>query len=410
MKIAYVSFEYPPDTAVGGIATYVFQVARMMKSRGHQVEVFCASPFRSGAEDTDGILVHRILTENPYSFPKEVLPVFKARHKHVHFDIFESPEYNGDGYEIKKQFPSLPLVVKLHTPTSLILELNTFYKRNTLSLYSKFRYLFGGWIRGERREIYWNYRKWKKKEEDIDFSITSIADQIHTPSISLGDIVSAKWGIQRNRILNVPYPFIPDNRYLNIPIGIDKKNITFIGRLEIRKGLIELTKAIPAIFEAVPEAQFRFIGKVEHSIVPGLTMKEYIEKELERYQDRISFLKVTPSEIPDVLKETDVCVFPSLWENFPNVCLEAMSAGRAIVASKEGGMKDMLEDVNAGLLINPLNPKEIAEAIIKLLKNRDLRVEMGREAREKTLIAYNSKVIGDLMEKHYSEAIRQKIN
>jgi glycogen synthase len=55
MKIAFISYEYPPDTAVGGIATYVYHAAKMMNERGHNVEVFAASGKRSCSEVENGI-------------------------------------------------------------------------------------------------------------------------------------------------------------------------------------------------------------------------------------------------------------------------------------------------------------------------------------------------------------------
>ena len=60
MNIAFISYEYPPDTAYGGIATYVHQAAMMLSRRGHHVEVFSGSPHRTGTENEECLLVHRI--------------------------------------------------------------------------------------------------------------------------------------------------------------------------------------------------------------------------------------------------------------------------------------------------------------------------------------------------------------
>ncbi|TGD82994.1 glycosyltransferase family 4 protein [Hymenobacter wooponensis] len=406
MRIAFISFEYPPDTAVGGIATYVNQVAKMMKSRGHDVEVFSASPTRAVSEEYEGLLVHRIHTNNTQAFPKLVLPVFEERHLKDKFDLIESPEYKGDGYEIKRRFSTLPMVVKLHTPTQFIHEINFTYNI-LLSGSQKLRYILGGLLRGEIRQPYWKQHIWKKDINDIDYQVTAIADQIHTPSISLGDHVSEKWGIPREKIFNVPYPFIPNEKFLEIPIAANPvtKKVTFIGRLEIRKGLVELTKAIPYVCEAVPDVTFTFVGKPIASIVPGMMMDEYIKKNLPGYESKLEFTQAIAPEIPKLLAQADVCVFPSIWENFPNVCLEAMSAGRAIVASKQGGMYDMLSSPEAGLLVDPMQPREIANAIIKLLKDPELRTSLGKAARHKVLQAYNQEKIGGVMEGYYNQLV-----
>jgi glycogen(starch) synthase len=399
MRIAYISFEYPPDTAVGGIATYVYQVSQMMRSRGHEVEVFCASFTRNVSEIFEGVLVHRVVADVP-GFPKMILPVFQERHQVQQFDLIESPEYSGDGYEIKKQFPELPLVVKLHTPSYFIHELNNTY----VPARAKLKYVLGGILRRQKRHPFW---KWRERGQDIDYLIAKLANQIHTPSISLGDIAAKAWDIDRKHILNVPYPFNANQKFLDIPITADRdtKTFTYLGRLEIRKGIVELVKAVPAIFRAAPDARFRIVGRTAESTVPGLTMKEYIQRELSQYLGQIDFLEVTPNQIPGILAQTDVCVFPSLWENFPNVCLEAMSAGRAVVGSSQGGMHDMLNSPRAGILINPRKPQEIAEAVVRLLHDKQLRYDLGTAARQKVVTAYNSEVIGSLMEAHYAKLI-----
>ena len=69
-------------------------------------------------------------------------------------------------------------------------------------------------------------------------------------------------------------------------------------------------------------------------------------------------------------------------------------------------MKDMLEDCNGGILVDPMRPKEIASSIIKLLNNKELRFNLAKNARKKVLNSYNADCIGRLLEKHYSSAIK----
>lgn len=399
MRIAYISFEFPPDTAFGGIATYVDQAARIMAKRGHDVEVFTSSPSRNITEDLDGVKIHRILTQDRKNFNHEILSIFEERFNTKAFDFIESPEFSADGFAIKKQYPSLPLVVKLHTPWFLIDRINFSY----LTPLNKIRYLLSGLIRGKFYKPFW---KEKEKSNDPDYQIAQLAQQIHSPSVDLGNIVSHHWMLPRNSIITVPYPYIPSPALTAIDIQRETGIVTYVGRLEIRKGLVELAKAIKIILKHKPYTKFRFVGSVQESPKPGLNMMEYLKIELCNHLHNISFLKVPANEIPMVYKETDICVFPSIWENFPNVCLEAMSAGRAIVAGKNGGMYDMLNDCNGGILIDPLKPNEIAAAIIKLLDDKKMRVEMGTNARNKILTVYNQDQIGELMEYHYKQLLK----
>jgi glycogen synthase len=398
MKIAYVSYEYPPDTATGGIATYVHQAAQLMRKRGHMVEVFCASFSRSVSEEDNGILIHRIKCEDRSMFSELILPVFIDRQSKVDFNVIESPEFSGDGLAISKAYPNLPLVVKLHTPWFLINQMNNSY----LTFSWKLKYLLY-WLYKEYRlrERFWVYNR----ESDPDYILTKRAHLITTPSIDLGHIVAAKWDIPRDKIINLPYPFIPNPALLEVPVETNKAVITFIGRLEIRKGILDLCQAIPIVLQQYPRVIFRFVGKSDPSPVSGLNMEAYIRGKYAPYLQNIEFLgKVNSQQIPNILAQTDICVFPSIWENFPNVCLEAMSAGRAVIGSNAGGMREMLAD-SAGLLVAPGNPLEIAHGIIKLLNDNNLRYLLGHKARERVLNSYNAEVIGKSMEHCYRKVI-----
>ena len=70
-----------------------------------------------------------------------------------------------------------------------------------------------------------------------------------------------------------------------------------------------------------------------------------------------------------------VCVFPSIWENFPNVCLEAMSAGRGIAASWNGGMAEMLDAGHCGLPFPPNSPQRLAQAVSDQFWATDVMLE-----------------------------------
>lgn len=75
---------------------------------------------------------------------------------------------------------------------------------------------------------------------------------------------------------------------------------------------------------------------------------------------------------------------PSIWpESFGKVGPEAMSVGRPIIGSKVGGIPDWLIDENTGYLVEPKNSQQITEKVLKLFSNKNLREEMGKNARKK---------------------------
>jgi len=117
---------------------------------------------------------------------------------------------------------------------------------------------------------------------------------------------------------------------------------------------------------------------------------------------------VALDNVPDVLATTDICVFPSIWDNFPNVCLESMAAARGIVGSSAGGMADMLDFGRVGRIIPPRSSRKIAQAVIELLKDPELRMKLGQMARDRLLKEYNPERVGFLQEANYTRAIERR--
>lgn len=414
MKIAFISYEYPPDTADGGIATYVQQAARMLNNRGHHVEVFAGSRCRSGSELEDGILVHRINEPEQRNFAELIGPIFAKQHAVVKFDVLEGTDYAADARVAVDLVLDIPLVLKLHTASILLLKLN--YCESDASFLKKSYLYFSSLIRGIKPA--WGYapsgaayRLQVLKVDEIERSHALKADEIATPSRSLGKLMVEEWGLDSAKIGHVPYPYIPSKKLLEIPIDTQTNIVTFIGRLEIRKGVLDLAQAIPQILHRYPNVKFRFVGAAEPSPNPRLDMRQYLERQLKPYIKSIEFTgAVAMDDIPDILANTDICVFPSLWENFPCVCLEAMAAGRGIIATNAGGMADMLDEGEneVGKLIPPRSSAKIAEAAIALLADPKLRMKLGQAARERLVTQYSAERISELQEASYSRAIQRR--
>jgi len=410
VKIAFISYEYPPDAAYGGIATYVYQAAKMLQLRGHHVEVFTSSPQRDDSQVEDDVLVHRIREIRQEYFALPVGGLFTKRHAAIRFDVLEGPEFFADAREAVKLVPDIPLVVKLHTPSMLVLKLN-YFETSTIK---KLRYCIHALLRGIKPA--WGYPvhalRYRSQALNVDVferAHALDADEIAAPSKSLGDVLINKWGLQPSAVSCVPYPYTPDRNLLDIPTETHTNVVTFVGRLEIRKGVIELARAIPMVLKEYPTARFRLVGPSEDSPIANVGMQQYLERRLHSYKESLEFVgPVAPDRIPDILAKTDVCVFPSRWENFPCVCLEAMAAGRGIVASSAGGMVEMLDYGKCGLVISPSAPESLALAVLALLRQPDRRIKLGQVARQRLLTEYSVDRVGSLQEASYERAIERR--
>ncbi len=401
MKIAFVSYEYPPDTAIGGIATYVRQAAQMLAQRGHDVEVFTASPHRAGCEMTQGLTVHRIQPRDRAHFAEDIAPIFAARHHVVQFDVVEGPDCGADAAVIAQHFPDLPLVLKLHTPSYILQKVGA----TPLSTPAKLRFLLGALRRGQGL-------KWPQSQpvydcpSDPEYRHALHAQIIAAPSQAIGNQVQADWHLDTAKIATFPYPYIPSPALLDIPLKTQTHRITFIGRLELRKGILDLMRAIPEVLKHYPEAKFRFVGPAWPSPVKHLTMQQYLCKQLHRHIHALEFTGAVPlDQIPTYLAQTDICVFPSLWESFGLVCLEAMAAGRGVIGSSAGGMAELLDGGKAGLLLPPKQPQLLAHGMLHLLQNPPLRQQYGAIARDRVLSHYSLDCVGQQQEAAYAAAI-----
>ncbi|PSN14666.1 glycosyltransferase family 1 protein [filamentous cyanobacterium CCT1] len=394
MKIALISFEYPPDTAYGGIATYAQQAATMLVQRGHQVEVFAGSRSRTSTDIEASVTIHRIQVKQKIDFIRAVVPMFLERHRTVRFDVMEGPEYGADAAAIAQAVPTLPLVVKLHTPRELI----AVYEGRP-NVLGQVRTRLGALKRGIH------------PLRDLERIHTLEADEVAAPSWALGKDLMQRWGLDPEKVHQFPLPFTPNPSLLEIPVKTSTKRITFIGRLDIKKGVTDLAEAIPAVLAQVPGARFRFIGRNGLSPSPSQDMQQFLTHRLAPYIEAVEFTGQVPAaNIPNYLADTDICIFPSRWESFGLVCLEAMAAGRGVIGSRAGGMAEIITSGEVGRLVPPERPDTIAAAILELLHNPELRQQLGCQARQQVLIEYSSDRIGQLQEASYERAIatRQK--
>ena len=410
MKVALISYEYPPDTAYGGIATYVDQAVRMLRDHGHYVEVFAGTERATRSAEENGVLTHRIREGDPVRFAEPAGAAFAERHRAVGFDVVEGPEYLADARIAVERVPDIPLVVKLHTPSRLLLRLN-YYQRS----FARRVWLYGWGLRHGHAST-WGYapeieghRANVDRLDVLERGHAHAADEIATPSQSLGDLLRAEWGLDASLLARVPYPYSPAQELLAIPVATDTRTVTFVGRLEQRKGVLDLATAIPHVLRRHPNTSFRFVGASDDSPERGLDMRDYLKRRLAAHRASVEFTgPVAPTSIPQVLETTDICVFPSVWENFPCVCLEAMAAGRAIVASSAGGMHEMLAAGQAGLVVPPNDPGRLAAAIADMLANPDRRRKLAQAARDRLLSEYSPRRIVDLQTASYARAIARR--
>jgi len=402
VKIAFLTRELPPEH-IGGIGSYIAEAAQMLTERGHQVEIFVPSKLGHRVERREKLQIHWLALSSTTrdEINQEIAQVVAERHRLVPFDVLESPEFQAQGIEIRQFCPDLPIVVKLHTCSLLLTEMNYIAP----SRLQKLRFYFGAWRRGQTLKPYW----WRyQPDQDPERQLTQAADLVVSPSRSLLSIMERRWRLKPQKSTVVPYPYTPNSCLLSLEQqSTGNQRVLYLGRLERRKGVLALAEAIPLVLRRCSTVEFYFVGSSLDSPIPGVSMRQYLEEQLAPFASQIHFQNPVPRErLHEAFQTCNICVFPSLWENFPNVCLEAMAASRAVIASRHGGMAEMLEHRQSGLLINPRSPQTIAKHILQLVNNPNLQKQLGRLARHKVLSTYNAKKILPLQENSYRQAIK----
>jgi glycosyltransferase involved in cell wall biosynthesis len=110
------------------------------------------------------------------------------------------------------------------------------------------------------------------------------------------------------------------------------------------------------------------------------------------------------------MAESSICVFPSHWESFGIVILEAMAAARPVVVTKGSGMAELVNDGETGLLVEPRDAAKISSAIGRLWESERLRQLLGSAARARVLSEFSLSLVLAQQISHYEDVIARKTN
>jgi len=165
-------------------------------------------------------------------------------------------------------------------------------------------------------------------------------------------------------------------RLYDLPPG--KVTILFAGRMEPRKG-IHLCGAICEAILREHDVTFLFAGDDLFDYLSKILLPSLSEKGL---RGSVRYLgKLRLQELRACARAVDIYLLPSLWENMPYACLEAMAAGRAVVTSCQGGMPELIVDEENGLLAELGSSDSFSRQLHRLIEDPALRSRLGIAAR-----------------------------
>lgn len=389
MKLWLLTTEYPPLHG-GGISTYCYFTAQMFAEFGHEVTVITQN------EQTPNITSHKqsenitIVHFNPnrrsaknalghtamlsYAFAEVVREMVEKSGKP---DIIESQDYLGIAYYIT-QFKHLgydflsdiPIVLTLHSPAFIYLD----YNRAPLYRFPDF----------------WTCEMEKQAIE--------AADKLVSPSSFLLEEIQHYIDVSEKHIPVIPNPYAaePPSEQQSFTPG----KIVYYGKLSPQKGSFELLNYLSGMWEKGFAVPLHIIGGTDIVFHPETkTMGQILKDRYAHFIDAGLLVlegKIHQEDISKKLKGTDIVLFPSLVDNLPYVVMECMSIGKIILASSQGGQREIIQDGINGFLFDHKIPGSFESRLTFILQlNEEQKIKIRQAAELRIRSAYNLHTIYD---------------
>ncbi len=219
----------------------------------------------------------------------------------------------------------------------------------------------------------------------------AMADSIRAVSRYTGSVTLRLMG------LNTAFRVVPNAVDLDVfPYRIGGEpsgGVVFVGKLSSLKGVHVLAEAVGDVFASVRGATLTFVG---HDTNEGGSpvAQRLLASVGASHRDRVLFTgRLARDGVAARLRAADVFVLPSVVEAQPIAVLEAMASGAAVVASRRGGIPEVVADGVTGLLADPESPQTFSSAIRLLLEDHDLRRGLVVSARSQVEAAYAPHVV-----------------
>ena len=367
MHLAFLTSEYPHPRVQrsAGIGTSIKNLANAYIGAGIEVSIFVYSAQEDAVFEEDGINFHLIKHQKfPflgwYRYRKLIQRYVNKQVVASGIDAIEAADWTGI-----TAFMNLkcPLVIRLHGTDAYFCHLED--------------------------------RPQKKKNFFFEKKALQQADQIITVSQFTAQVTKQLFGL--NQSITTLYNGVDIEKFK--PNHTDQRagSLLYFGTVLRKKGVLELAQAFNRVKEAFPEASLTFIGKDNPDIQQRQSTVAMCE-ELMSDAARASFTHIPHLPYEAILThiaQAAVVVLPSFAEAFPMTWLESMAMEKALVTSNIGWAHELMVPQKTGYTVTPTDHAAMANAIVALLQNPELGVQMGRAARQRILDQFTAAAVAD---------------
>ncbi len=377
MRVLLVNYWGVPR--VGGITRHLLVLKQGLEARGHQVDILSPEPGKEVAWKTR----YLYLTDRRFAVDKEpITRLVQDKIAPLYEDIDRSivtREVNRYTFELAASLFDLEQYDIVHAHDVITARTIARIRPRGIPLVATVHGLLtaeqivAGTV--TKGSLTWDYVALEER-----LGVLS-ADRTLAPSQWVRRYLSETHNLLPNSIQVIPYGldtrmvFPPEARHLdpNTPVKGDRQLLLCPARLTAEKGHKHLLFALAHLLRRRDDFVCWLAG--------GGGLQRSLEAQVRDLglQDIVHFLGVR-NDIPALLAMADLVVLPSVLDSMPYALIEAQIAGKAVVASRAGGIPEMIQDGVTGVLTSPTDAEGLAMRLDELLSNPDLRLRLGRRA------------------------------
>ena len=394
LRIAFATPEYvTEDHFDGGLANYINRTAKLLVELGHDVHVVTLSHKNEEHFDHDGVVVHRVMLKPVWhafnrvtrysltttlhwlNFSTQAFRKLKQLHRQHPFHLIQYPGYSFCGLF------SIPFLRAAHVvrASSYQPALNdaSGIKRNLDSMLNE-------------------------RLEALQYKLTR---NVFAPSNTMQTTLAKKVNVRDARVIRTPFYMETrdwDNSvYEQFLKG--KKYALYFGRFQLHKGFHTLAQALPRFLSQCPDAYVALVGRdMETSLASS--MAGFARAQCGSSAERLIMLENLPhSQLYPVIAGAHLVVLPSLIDNSPNACLEAMGLGKVVIGTRGTSFEELITDGVNGFLVPPADAASLAEKMTSAWTDPGLPT-ISAAAKQRTLDFAPEKTVTSLLT-YYSEVL-----
>ena len=251
-------------------------------------------------------------------------------------------------------------------------------------------------IRVAERSARWHLPLARWVDRFVDRHVC-VSESVREFSISQGGLPAEKLAVIPNAVDMQRFRGIEPAQRQTLGVAAGARVITSIGRLDRQKGIEWLLEALREVLPRVPKAELLLVGDGPE------------RESLQRLARKICPLPVRflgfRADVPQILAASDLVVLPSRWEGMPNVVLEAMASGRAVVATDVEGVREALGPNALQQVVAVDDPRGFSERVVLLLNDAELRNRLEKANLQRAGEAFSFAAMIDAYERLYGELL-----